>query len=273
MYCLYNVSGHEAARRAAFEAALKGDAVPDEADHIYTLLVPTGLERIALAALPLPSSASAVLAEPVVIPRGQSPGAFTSIMVTSHDGGILQESTYAHPCVTAALASVLVVDLDADQVDSCTSIASLLLSNPSLLDRAVTTREAHTPLSAGSTAATYRVATSRSGEHGFSSRELDGALGEVIGQLRPEWSVSLDEPSVFFCGLLSHWRLTLGILLPPFEARKSDVLPFEPRQWLSQGRSRPHTRPSRAHLLARLAAPTAHEVRVCVPLARPRAAC
>ena len=40
---------------------------------------------------------------------------------------------------------------------------------------------------------------------------------------------------------------------PSFAPRRSDVLPHEPRVWFEAGRERPHTRPSRAALLVRLA--------------------
>jgi cytochrome-b5 reductase len=99
----------------------------------------------------------------------------------------------------------------------------------------------------------FRVATLRSGKHPFTSRELDAALGAAVAKLQPEWHVSLDAPHLLFIGLLAHRRFTFGLLLPPFEPRRTDVLPLEPRAWLCAGRSRPHTRPSRAALLVRLA--------------------
>ena len=100
----------------------------------------------------------------------------------------------------------------------------------------------------------YRVATQRRGEHGFSSKELDAALGDAISTLQPDWHVNLEAPQLLFICLLAHRRLTIGLLLPPFEPRRSDVLPLEPRAWMRAGKDRPHMRPSRAALLVRLAA-------------------
>ena len=48
-----------------------------------------------------------------------------------------------------------------------------------------------------------------------------------------------------------------GILLPPFTPRYSSVLPLEPRAWLCAGADRPHMRPSRAAVMARLLDPAA----------------
>ena len=70
--------------------------------------------------------------------------------------------------------------------------------------------------------------------------------------MQPGWCVDLQAPDVFVIVLLMNTTLTVGVLLPPFKPRQSDVLPLEPRQWLTC-RDRPHTRPSRAACMVALA--------------------
>ena len=222
--------------------------------HRYSLLVPTGLERVALAAMPLEGFAT----EPVQalkLPRGQGPGVaggFSPIRVASTSP--LPLSIVGHPCVSTAMAEIAVSDLGPD--DLCIQGLVDLLRHS--LDDAVVTWRMHSSVPS-THPISFRVAISRSGSHDFSSRALEAAMGDEISRANPCWTVDLESPLVCVCGLLAHARFVVGILIAPFIARKSDVLPMEPRSWLCVGRERPHTRPSRAHLLARLAAPTLHE--------------
>ena len=57
-----------------------------------------------------------------------------------------------------------------------------------------------------------------------------------------------------------HRTITIGLLLPPFQPRQADALPFEVRPYALSGRERPHTRPSRAAALVRLARVVSGEV-------------
>ena len=98
----------------------------------------------------------------------------------------------------------------------------------------------------------FRVASLRGGKHSFSSRELDRAIGSVIAEWEPQWHANLREPTLSVLCLLEGRRLLVGLLLPPFKARRSSVLPLEPRHWLCAGLGRSHMRPSRAAALVRL---------------------
>ena len=235
--------------------------------HSYALLVPAGLEQVACSSLPPQRHGSSegarhlCIPPPVATPPGTSlgaAGAVSPIMATTEEGPI-GDNVLASPCLAAALALVFHSNLETHQLASASTISGALLKgSSSTWAAALTTWAAHQGMSAQDGPAahpvTYRVATLRFGDHTFTSRDLDGEVGSAISKLQPAWSVSLDAPHLLFICLLVRHRITIGLLLPPFEPRRSDVLPLEPRLWLRAGRDRPHTRPSRAANLVRLAA-------------------
>lgn len=176
----------------------------------------------------------------------------------------LPAAVVGSPCIAAALAGVVQCDLDEGDVCDVERVASVLHAHERAWHAALATWAAHRAMAGDGTGASnahlaFRVATLRAGEHSFTSKALDAAFGDAISRMQPEWRVDLEAPDVMCIGLLVQRRLTFGVLLPPFAPRRADVLPFEPRMWLCAGRDRPHTRPSRAACLARLARPCAHE--------------
>jgi hypothetical protein len=96
-----------------------------------------------------------------------------------------------------------------------------------------------------------RVAVLRGGEHSISSPEIAAAIAEVVLTWQPSWTVDLDAPEITLVGVLVQRRLLLGLVLPPWEARRTSVLPPEMRPWLLHGLSRAHMRPSRAATMVR----------------------
>jgi SAM-dependent methyltransferase len=100
----------------------------------------------------------------------------------------------------------------------------------------------------------------RGGEHAISSPEIAAALAEVVLTWQPSWTVDLDTPEITLIGVLVQRRLLVGLALPPWEPRRTSVLPPELRPWLRHGLSRAHMRPSRAATMVRLLAPAPGDV-------------
>jgi hypothetical protein len=96
-----------------------------------------------------------------------------------------------------------------------------------------------------------RVAVLRGGEHAISSPEIAAEIAQVVLTWQPSWTVDLDSPEITLVGVLVQRRLLLGLVLPPWEARRTSVLPPEMRPWLLHGLSRAHMRPSRAASMVR----------------------
>jgi len=96
-----------------------------------------------------------------------------------------------------------------------------------------------------------RVAVLRGGEHAISSPEIAAEIAQVVLTWQPSWTVDLDAPEITLVGVLVQRRLLLGLVLPPWEARRTSVLPPELRPWLLHGLSRAHMRPSRAATMVR----------------------
>ena len=96
-----------------------------------------------------------------------------------------------------------------------------------------------------------RVAVLRGGEHAISSPEIAAEIAQVVLTWQPSWTVDLDAPEITLVGVLVQRRLLLGLVLPPWEARRTSVLPPETRPWLLHGLSRAHMRPSRAATMVR----------------------
>lgn len=229
--------------------------------HSYGLLVPSGLEGVAVKWLP-PELAEHVQVPPLApLPPGTSPGAAGAVSpILARSEQKLADDVLASPCLAAALALIFHGDLSEEQCTSLPSLTALLMQagvSPAWR-AALATWAAHHGMDGEGNGPSelpvaYRVAVLRCGTHGFTSKELEGGLGAAISLEQPRWHVSLPMPNLLFVVLLVHRRATFGLLLPPFEPRSSDVLPLEPRTWLRCGRERPHTRPSRAALLVRLA--------------------
>ena len=177
----------------------------------------------------------------------------------------LSDQVLASPCIAAALAVIAQQNMDDEHLRDAAALADALLGQDSTgWQQALATWAAQQGMTPDTWVpseqpASFRVGTLRCGKHSFTSRDLDAALGDSISTLQPSWNVNLEVPHLLVVALVVHRRVTLGLLLPPFEPNRADVLPHEPRLWLQAGRERPHMRPSRAALLARLAALEAHE--------------
>ena len=249
----------------------------------YALLVPTGLEAVASRALPPgPYTLTLPHVSGAAAPQGSGSGGGGG-GGSSAAGGVspmlarsehpLPADVLASPCLSAALALIAHDEHVPDAaLRSAGALSAWLLGGGSAgaaedageggrasqdrtdrVEGALSTLGAHRGAGAAAPR-TFRVATLRGGEHAaFGSRDIDRALGRMVGERRPQWSAHLGAPDVLFLCLLAGRRATLGVLLPPFAPRRSDVLPHEPRVWFEAGRERPHTRPSRAALLVRLA--------------------
>ena len=205
------------------------------------------------------------------IPKGFSAGAAGGVSaLVVRRGDRLSDRQLCAPVVNAALALVVndlnVSDLEAtDATMAANAAASALRACAASWTAAVALWQEHADGSSTSSAApearrpaiSFRCATLRGGRHACSSKQLDGALGEAVLDLNPGWTVDLSSPAVLVLCVIVQRHLLIGLLLPPYAARKSAVLPSEPRPWLISGYEagedhRPHMRPSRAAALVRL---------------------
>lgn len=240
-----------------------GDAVGSA--HTYALLVPSGMESVALASLggllaadvyveqpPLPALVGGTAVGPA--------GSMRPVLVRSADP--LPLRVLCAPCVCTALALVS----HGQSYDGGCSAEALSEAAISNWEGALATWAAHRGVTLeADTSVGFRAATLRSGTHAFTSKELEAALGGAVLARQQAWRVNLSSPDLLLLGLVVQAELTLGLLLPPYEARKGDTLPLEVRPWLLASRDRPHTRPSRAACLARLLAPKEGEVAMVEP--------
>ena len=218
--------------------------------HDYVLLVTGGLEHVAAASVsPLPDGATVEVLRRAALLPGHAGGAAAGVgALLLRAAEPLPASVLSSPCTCAALAVVARHELPDDaQVEAVAEAVE-----PARWASAVQTRLAHGALEAE--AVRFRVASLRGGRHSFGSRDVDAALGDLVSRLQPSWRVDLEKPDVCVVCVLLQRSLLVGLLLPPFVPRKSDVLPAEPRPWLCAGLQRAHMRPSRAAALVRLAA-------------------
>jgi cytochrome-b5 reductase len=186
----------------------------------------------------------------------------------------LRDEQLASPVVSAALASVIYCDEDLLEAEDAATAgrAAACVLDASSWAAAVSLWREHTGRSGGRSsneAVRFRVATLRGGRHSCTSKQIDGAIGEMLhDSLQPGWTVDMNTPELLVVVVIVQRRLLIGILLPPFRARASSVLPPEPRPWCVAGYDggstgcggdggndyshRPHMRPSRAAALLRL---------------------
>jgi len=208
---------------------------------------------------------------PVAVARGFELGAaggLAPLLVTAAQP--LQDALLSHHVISAALALVMHEDVEAlDSDDASTALAAVAVAfgkKRSEWANALRVWHWHTKLSTcdpGSSSLadgsfsriTFRVATLRGGKQSLSSRQLDACLGGSIFDWQRSWAVALDAPSLIVLCIVAQQRMTVGIVLPPFLARPSSVLPEEPRAWLLHGAERAHMRPSRAACLVRMLCP------------------
>ena len=218
--------------------------------HAYALLVTGGLEHVAAVSLsPLPDGATVELLPRAAVPAGHAGGAAAGVgALLLRTTEPLPASILASPCTCAALALIAQHELPDDaQVEAVAEAV-----DQARWASAVQTCLAHGALDAETIR--FRVASLRGGRHSFGSRDVDAVLGDVVSRLQPGWRVDLQTPDVCVVCVLLQRSLLVGLLLPPFAPRKSDVLPAEPRLWLCAGLQRAHMRPSRAAALVRLSA-------------------
>lgn len=259
---------------------------PEERLHQYALLVQGGgLEQLVARCLAreqslVPPAFEVLVLPPAELPPGYSAGAvggFAPLIVSAADP--LSATALAAPLVSTALALVLsreIAELESEDKYRALAAASrafaeaksswnaakrcwgthasVALADGSL-EEAPQGGEASRRGSSASLlegAVSFRVASLRGGKHSFSSRDLDRAIGAAIADWELQWHANLREPALSVICLLEGRRLLVGLVLPPFKARRSSVLPLEPRHWFVAGAERSHMRPSRAAALVRL---------------------
>lgn len=235
-------------------------AEPVAARHLYAFLTIAGLEELAIRALSAEDQLQDATALPV--PEGTIGGAAAGVgAILVRTAMPLPPRVFESPVVCCSLAVVMQCELG--EGEGLTHICERFRSGDGWT-RALDTLEAHATVHGDvrQQAATFRVCSLRSGNHGFESPQLSAALGDAVSSLQPTWTVDLVLPNVCLVCTLAQRSLLIGVLLPPLMARKSDSLPAESRTWLTSGVERPHMRPSRAALLVRLLAPRAGDVLV-----------
>jgi len=232
--------------------------------------VPGGFEQLSRAALEeaglVAPVASCSVPVPAPLALGYSAGVAGGVhpILVSTEARPLPTSALCSPVVSVALAHISLSDdvADLDGMDGSAAVASLVAllreSRPAWTAALAcwvyhSGRGTNAPLS-------FRVATVRGGKHAASSRAFDGALGSLVCEWHPDWSVDLRRPDVMLLCIVLQRRALLGLVLPPFTSKPSDAMPSEPRRSLVAGLDRPHMRPSRAAALVLLLAPIDGEV-------------
>ena len=237
------------------------DVASEERQHEYALLTTGGLESILVRTLVAeqgvcPPAVRVHVPPPPQLPPGFSAGAAGGASpVLLSCTSPLPEAALSSSCVSAALALVLYLEISPAELEDPDAVAAVFKRSTHGWDGALKTWSHHARGGARCSDVSFRVATLRCGaRHAFSSKALDGALGAAVGARHPTWRVDLRSPDLLIVCTLVHRQLSVGLLLPPFRPRAADVLPIEPRPFPLCGTERPHTRPSRAAALVRLAA-------------------
>ena len=236
------------------------------ATHRYALLVAPGLTPVAIGALEEEAGLTAAAGVSIAmrplpeIPKGFEKGAAGGMEpLEIYTDALLTPSQLISPVVMAALALVLHADCEVDNADPTVASRAVAL----LLEQASTSWAAAVSLwrsyavPRAPVPVRFRVAALRGGKHACSSKALAAAVGEAILSHQPTWTVELEEPDLLVLLIVVQRRVLIGLALPPFTARKSMVLPPEPRPFLTAGYEageghRPHMKPSRAATLVRL---------------------
>ena len=210
----------------------------------YIVLVIRGLEKLAVQEM---KEKLDIVSLQVLTPQGKDTergqAAIGKILVETTSSAQMMESL----CSIQAYLAYLAHSDTIERMDQITT-----LCKDANWKEALALWQQHHPTTTTTDRLVYRASAVRDGKHPFKSYSIAGELGELVGQMYPNWSVNLTIYHIEVVCLLIQQHLVMGLALStkqPFKSR----LPAEERTHLV-GLNRSSTlRPSTAYNMLQLA--------------------